>query len=166
MSERRVFVYVMTHTGDPDERGCWGCEDCMGRKRAYPYDAVIGVGGVEAMDHGFGGKVKWIGIGPHRTYVARKSGPEVRFDHFLEFGTEGCLIPAKLAKHIRRAPRGFMNLTIGEFDEAKKLLAKARKASRSPALAKPIAGSNQADLAYSCSRLPRGQRRPGKRCPR
>jgi hypothetical protein len=62
----------------------------MGSVRGRDFDAVIGVGGIgpEAQENGIAGKVNWIGIGPHKT-VTRKRGPNVTFDHFLNFGTEG-----------------------------------------------------------------------------
>jgi hypothetical protein len=62
----RIFVYVMTHLGDPDTAGCWGCCDCMKEKRDCNYDAVIGIGVAGAIVEGFTGKVAWIGIGLHK----------------------------------------------------------------------------------------------------
>lgn len=87
----RVLVYKRTHTGDPDAKGCFGVYDCMGRVRGYHFDAVIGVGGIghEPQAHGIAGKVNWIGIGPHKVSVGGKSGPEVTFDHFRDFGADG-----------------------------------------------------------------------------
>lgn len=87
----RVLVYKRTHNGDPDANGCFGASDCMGTVRNREYDAVIGVGGIgsEAQSHGIDGEVNWIGIGPHKVYVDDKRGPEVMFDHFLYYGTEG-----------------------------------------------------------------------------
>lgn len=87
----RVLVDKRTHNGDPDANGCFGAYDCMGTVRDREYDAVIGVGGVgpEARSNGIDGQVNWIGIGPHKRYVRGKRGPEVTFDHFLDFGTDG-----------------------------------------------------------------------------
>ena len=31
----------------------------------------------------------WLGIGPHKVPVAGKRGPEVTFDHFLDYGLRG-----------------------------------------------------------------------------
>lgn len=154
----------MTHLGDPNEQGCWGCCNCMGIKRSYKYNAVIGVGGVGAEPYGFGGKLKWIGIGPHKTPVAGKSGPEVTFDHFRDFGTKGRKIPRKLAAHIRKAPRGFMNLTSAELAEAKEIVKAAKNAPRSPAGAKRSAAYDQGGKDL-CSRSPKEQQLPRMRCP-
>lgn len=90
-STMRILVYKRTHDGDPDQAGCFGACDCMGTVRNWQYDAVIGVGGVgsEPIANGIAGKINWIGIGPHKTFVNGKRGPEVRFDHFLNFGKAG-----------------------------------------------------------------------------
>jgi hypothetical protein len=87
----RVLVYKRTHNGDPDENGCFGAYDCMGAVRGRDFDAVIGVGGVgpEAQANGIAGKVNWIGIGPQKVPTKGKRGPEVMFDHFLDYGTRG-----------------------------------------------------------------------------
>jgi hypothetical protein len=87
----RILVYKRTHGGDPDANGCFGVYDCMGTIRDREYEAVIGVGGIgrEAKANGIDGRVNWVGIGPHKRYVRGKRGPEVRFDHFLDFGSDG-----------------------------------------------------------------------------
>jgi hypothetical protein len=87
----RVLVYKRTHNGDPDAKGCFGAYDCMGAIRDRDFDAVIGVGGVglEAQANGIAGKINWIGIGPHKFAVRGKRGPEILFDHFLNFGNGG-----------------------------------------------------------------------------
>jgi hypothetical protein len=129
----RVFVYVMTHPGDPDQNGVWGCNDCMGEKRGWNYDAVIGVGGVQFK--GFSGKVKWIGIGPQKHASSDKRGPEVTFDYFCDDAViESQIIPEVLARRIRKAPRGFMRLTEEESRAAKKILGLANTSTRSTAL--------------------------------
>ena len=87
----RILVYKRTHDADPDQDGYFGAYDCMGCVRNLQYDAVIGVGGVgpEAIANGISGKINWIGIGPHKSFVQGKRGPEVTFDHFLDFGKNG-----------------------------------------------------------------------------
>lgn len=87
----RVLVYKRTHNGDPDPNGCFGAYDCMGAVRDRNFDAVIGVGGIgpEAVRNRIDGKVNWIGIGPLKVYVSGKRGPEITFDHYLYYGTEG-----------------------------------------------------------------------------
>ena len=42
----RTFIYKRTHKGDPDKRGRFGINDCMGRDRSFDFNAVIGVGGI------------------------------------------------------------------------------------------------------------------------
>ena len=87
----RILVYKRTHNGDPDSYGCFGAYDCMGTVRNREFDAVIGVGGVgpEAQANGIAEQINWIGIGPLKNYVRGKRGPEVTFDHFLDYGTDG-----------------------------------------------------------------------------
>jgi hypothetical protein len=150
----RIFVYVMTHLGDPDQHGCWGCHNCMGEKRSWDYEAVIGVGGVGAKADGFSGKLKWIGRGPHKRTVGKR-GPKVTFDHFLDFGTEGPEIrkmAPKLAEKLKKAPRGFINLSTDEQAEAEKLLELAMKSPPSSALAKRGAAYDQIGAKDLCWR--------------
>ena len=87
----RILIYKRTHDGDPNQNGCFGAYDCMGSVRNYRYDAVIGIGGIghEAIASGISGKINWIGIGPHKSFVHGKRGPEITFDHFLDFGKDG-----------------------------------------------------------------------------
>jgi len=87
----RVLVYKRTHVGDPDARGRFGIDDCMGQDRSWHYDAVVGVGGLGAQPrwHHIARKVTWIGIGPHKTEVVGKRGPLVTFDRFRLFDDMG-----------------------------------------------------------------------------
>jgi transcriptional regulator with XRE-family HTH domain len=134
------FIYVMTHLSDPDANGCWGRgwggDDCMGEKRSLKYDAVIGVGGVGAKVERFAGKLKWIGIGPHKCHVDGKRGPDVTFDHFLDFGIQGPVFEKeapKLAARLKKAKRFFKRIrTTNERAELDKLLEMARNAPPSP----------------------------------
>jgi hypothetical protein len=107
----------------------------MGTKRGWGYDAVIGVGAVQAEEYGFAGKVKWIGI--TRTWAdVGKRGPEVTFEHFRYFEKNLPTVPPRLAARIRRAPRGFMSLTRREQEEADELLELAKHAAPSQAAAR------------------------------
>lgn len=92
----RILVYKRTHNGDPDADGCFGAFDCMGKVRDRAFDAVVGVGGIgsEAVSNGIDRQVNWVGISPHKRHVAGKRGPEVLFDYFLYFGTDGPSFPA------------------------------------------------------------------------
>jgi hypothetical protein len=87
-------MYKRTHPGDPDVRGRFGIQDCMGRVRTWAFDAVIGVGGISAEPESYGlaGRVNWIGIGPHKRAVANKRGPIVTFDHFVLYGSRGPIL--------------------------------------------------------------------------
>ena len=120
----RILVYKRTHNGDPDHNGCFGAHDCMGAVRALNYDAVIGIGGVgaEARSWGIDGKVNWIGIGPQKTYAPGNRGPQVTFDHFLDFGTRGPAFPTlapTLAERVySRNVRYVLHLAGQEYAEA------------------------------------------------
>ncbi len=125
----RVLIYKRTHNGDPGPAGCFGIHDCMGQFRGRDYGAVIGVGGIgsEPKAHGIDGKVNWIGIGPDKTDVPRKRGPEVTFDHFLYFGSDGsdfCTLASNLAKRIysKNIRVLMIDLSEGEHPEVKKIL--------------------------------------------
>lgn len=132
----RILIYKRTHNGDPDQNGCFGVYDCMGKVRKRDFDAVIGVGGIgpEAKANGIAGKINWIGKGPHKKSARGKHGPIVTFDHFLDFGTEGPDFSSKAPKLAKRMYSGKVrhlmdSLTEEEYKEAGKIL---RMAERSP----------------------------------
>jgi hypothetical protein len=135
----RIFVYLMTHSDDPSEDGQWGCCDCMGQKRGWNYDAVIGIGGLGAHKHVFCGKVKWVGITPHKNRAPSKSGPNVTFEFFHDFETDGLIVrevAPKLAARVKKSRRGFMNLTVKQQEEAEGILENAKHAAHSPLVSK------------------------------
>jgi len=90
----RTLIYKRTHSGDPDPKiGVFGNHDCMGGVRAWPFDAVIGVGGVGEEPRGLGiaGRLTWIGIGPQAIdHTAR--GPQLIFRHFWYRGEQGPIL--------------------------------------------------------------------------
>jgi hypothetical protein len=107
--------------------------------RSWPFDAVIGIGGVgrEAEHRGIAGKLTWVGIGPRRTGNRRR--PCVTFDHFLYYGKKGALfekMAPTLARHIyTRNVRTIMDsLSDKERAETERILRTALKAPASPAL--------------------------------
>jgi hypothetical protein len=153
----KILVYVMTHLGDPNDRGVWGCFNCMGNKRSWNYDAVIGVGGVGAESDGFRGKVKWIGKGPHKSAFRVKGmvRHKVTFDHFLDFGTSGPSVPRGLARRMQTARRGLINLTPAQKAEAEKLVRRARNAP--PSRARAGRTGEQADSEEACKKLVKKQ---------
>ncbi|MGH8273791.1 MAG: hypothetical protein ACRES9_05995 [Gammaproteobacteria bacterium] len=131
-----TLVYKRTHCGDPDpETGVFGCNDCMGRIRAWYFDAVIGIGGKgdEPKRNQIARKLTWIGIGPH------KDGDPllVTFDHFLYCGADGPLLEIKAPK---LATRMYDNnarfikdsFSAEEYSEVCKILRIAEHAPSSP----------------------------------
>ena len=90
-STMRILIYKRTHRGDPDARGIFGINDCMGSVRDFHYDAVIGIGGIgeEPQAHGIAGTINWIGIGPRKVRIDHRRGALVTFDHFLFHDTAG-----------------------------------------------------------------------------
>jgi hypothetical protein len=68
----------------------------MGTVKAWNYDAVIGIGGIgpEPLRKGIGGKLTWVGIGPHKLFdnPKRPNNPRVTFDHFWYRGESGPLL--------------------------------------------------------------------------
>lgn len=79
---QKILVYKRTHRNDPDTRGRFGIEGCMGRVRAFPFDAVIGVGGTSAwpQSEGIARKVNWVGRYPRkRPNPVDPRGPLVTF---------------------------------------------------------------------------------------
>jgi hypothetical protein len=88
MNEKtEILVYKRDHFGDPNNDGVFGCHDCMGVVRDWPFTAVIGIGGIGDQVHpDIRGRISWIGVGVHRRAVPAKydyRGPLILFDHFL-----------------------------------------------------------------------------------
>lgn len=87
----RTLIYKRTHKGDPGPEGWFGIHDCMGPVREWGFEAVIGVGGISAkpVKQGLAEKVNWIGIGARKTLAPGKRGPDVTFEHFRFYGSDG-----------------------------------------------------------------------------
>jgi hypothetical protein len=125
----RILTYKRTHTGDPDEQGRFGINDCMGKVRDSDYDAVIGVGGVgkEAQSKEIDGKITWIGVNPTKEEIKGMRGSIVTFENFVLFDQNGPFLhelAPNLAKRIyegrvRHLLKGY---TPEEYEEAKELL--------------------------------------------
>lgn len=64
----KILIYKRTHQNDPDRFGRFGIQGCMGRVRAFPFDAVIGVGGISSWPQaeGIARKVNWVGRHPRK----------------------------------------------------------------------------------------------------
>lgn len=134
---RRVLVYKRTHEGDPDpETGVFGNDDCMGKVRRWEYDAVIGVGGVRPWIefHEIAKKLTWVGIGPlKRDRSGSRRGPQVTFDHFRYWGSEGPLLEGvawALARRLfeKHARALLVTPSSAEWTEVKRLLNRAKSA--------------------------------------
>ena len=86
----KILIYKRTHKGDPDSKGIFGNQDCMGKVRNWNYDAVIGIGGKapwkEDQDIKF--KINWIGLEPKKVESSGR-GPRVVFSNFALFEESG-----------------------------------------------------------------------------
>ena len=165
------MIYKRTHSGDPDpSSGVFGNNDCMGSVRGWQYDAVIGIGGIgpEPRRKGIGGKLTWVGIGPHRVdNLSKPRNPKVSFDHFWYLGEGGPLIevlyPA-LAKRmyeknvrvlVHRSPATKGGCQIDLHREVLKILRRAKAASSSPGLRGREAGPSMTACRKSGAKLVR-----------
>lgn len=85
-----TLVYKRTHRGDPDERGIFGVDDCMGRVRRLDFNAVIGVGGKrpDSGHEGIARRVNWIGIGREERGM-NKRGPCWSFEFYRLLNDDG-----------------------------------------------------------------------------
>ena len=134
----RVMIYKRTHTGDPDESGCFGIRLCMGRVRKRDFDAVIGVGGVgrEPIHEGIDRKITWIGIRPHQVGVGDDGYPLLAFEHFYLKDEKGLLLIEKAPTLAKRlfAEYGPRTLMVETNDEIETILRLAKRSPPSPAL--------------------------------
>jgi hypothetical protein len=138
----RILIYKRTHKGDPDRKGCFGIEDCMGKVRSYEFDAVIGVGGIGRMPRAqrISGKVNWIGLGS-RKGRRQGRGPLVMFDHFVLYEEKGpnfqSIAPALARRMYLRNARVLLNFTDTEKAEVARLLGLAKTAPPSSGVSLP-----------------------------
>lgn len=137
----RTFIYKRTHKRDPDSKGRFGIEDCMGRLRSCDFDAVVGVGGIGAWARaeGISAKLNWIGIGPRKTNLRGGRGPLVTFDRFVLFEEHGAdfrSIAPTLARRLlySKAPRYLFSDKFSKVEraEVRRLLRLAQNAPPSP----------------------------------
>jgi hypothetical protein len=138
---RLTLVYKRTHHGDPNDQGVFGCNDCMGRVRAWPFEAVIGIGGMgSTVEPDMAGRVNWIGIGPHKFPAPPDyNGPLVMFDHFLDCNSWEVMVcdeaPNLAARMYGVNVRTTMRFNRPTQSEIEELLAWAEESPPSPALA-------------------------------
>ncbi len=122
----RIYVYKRDHPGDPSPEGEFGANDCMGDCRAKEFDAVIGFGGKgrSAVSNELQGKIGWVGVGiQSRIMIRNHRGPVIRFEHFINYGTDGTQVPNEIVETVGLGRRGKV-LTVGKtgYDEAKLIL--------------------------------------------
>lgn len=93
----KILVYRRDHTGDPNnETKTFGINDCMGSKRDWEYDAVIGIGGLKPSCIGIKEKITWVGITPTSRNDATKDDIERMKAHNPAFkGFRGRLVTFK-----------------------------------------------------------------------
>jgi hypothetical protein len=147
-----TLIYKRTHCDDPDSQtGVFGNEDCMGSKRAWPFDAVVGVGGISPWSDykGIARKITWIGV--YAKIVdcpddRLRRGPCLKFKHFWYRGEDGPLLEApeypnlahrmydnKHTRFIIHSPERSNNYKLDQ--EVEKILGLAKAESRSGQLA-------------------------------
>ncbi len=89
--DARVLIYKRTHKGDPDQRGQFGINCCMGSFRSRDYYAVIGIGGTSErpVADGIDRKLNWIGVGAKRHPINDGTQHLVTFDRFVLYEDAG-----------------------------------------------------------------------------
>lgn len=134
-----VFIYKRTHRGDPDYRGVFGINDCMGSMRNREFDAVIGIGVQQPWlgDEEIALKINWIGITPVK-HRSDNRGSLVTFSKYCLYDEKGPLIndiAPKLYKYmyIDTHRRSLMSTSLPSniYDEVKEILKSANKCSPS-----------------------------------
>lgn len=130
-----VLIYKRTHTGDPNEDGIFGINDCMGKVRNRNYDAVIGIGGKRpcAGDEEIAFKINWIGITPIK-YKGTDRGSYVKFKKFYLYDEKGILLSEiapnlyqYMYKDANRRVVMSSSLPLNIFDEVLKILSLAKE---------------------------------------
>jgi hypothetical protein len=130
----KTLVYKRTHRGDPNEQGCFGIEDCMGRVRGYEFDSAIGVGGIsrQPRSQDIAAKINWVGLGAHKIAVGNRKAPVVTFEHFALYEEKGKNIrnvAPTLANHLlSKNARVLVNFSTEEQQEIRKILRMAKDA--------------------------------------
>jgi hypothetical protein len=87
----RILTYKRTHIGDPDNRGIFGINDCMGTIRNRGFDAVVGIGSKSPWNDSIdiAGKVTWVGVGPFRMKSPTHRGDLIAFERFILLDGDG-----------------------------------------------------------------------------
>ena len=92
------------------------------------------------MSNGIDGEINWVGIGPDKRHVEGKRGPEVLFDHFRYYGTEGpdfrTHAPQLAARMYGDNVRSILDgMSAAEQDEAEGIVRLAADSPPSPGMA-------------------------------
>ncbi|MFW0973002.1 hypothetical protein ACEWAL_23350, partial [Vibrio parahaemolyticus] len=128
---KNILVYKRTHVGDPNGKGEFGVNDCMGEIRDYDFDAVIGVGGLgnEPCSYGIDRKINWVGIKPTRMNGSEAHRADIlKFEKFVLLESSGPIFEPMaplLAKRLYQdgARFVFTSMTDKEREEARNILA-------------------------------------------
>lgn len=93
----KILIYKRTHVGDPSANRQFGSAGCMGRVRAFPFDAIIGVGGIggQPVQQNLAGRINWVGRNPKRlANPIDQRGPLVCFQQrdFMLFESHGPML--------------------------------------------------------------------------
>lgn len=118
----RILTYKRTHIGDPDIRGIFGINDCMGSIRGYKFDAVIGIGGIslEPRYYEIDRKINWIGVGPKKSAIKLGFSPTMTFSHFALYEDKGPLLESFAPNFAKRMYNSGARFLISDYTEEEK----------------------------------------------
>ena len=132
----RILTYKRTHTGDPNDGGVFGVNNCMGRVRDLSYHAVIGIGGIgaEPRSYNIDGKITWVDICPTKIPGEEGHGVIVTFQRFVLFDAAGPALSSLAPALAKRMYQGRVRyLLVGYSDseqaEAEGIIAWAMEAT-------------------------------------
>lgn len=154
----KILIYKRTHKGDPNEKGIFGCHDCMGRIRNWKYDAVIGIGGKRPWkgNEDIKYKINWIGINP-KIKVEGKRADAIVFSNFKLYEEKGPDIEKEfpmLFKYMYGSKKRFdmsSKLPDEVFTEIQEILNYAKDSPQSEAYdIDKLENSEQKESTYSC----------------
>ncbi|MCK7460151.1 hypothetical protein [Idiomarina aminovorans] len=118
----RILTYKRTHTGDPDNRGVFGINDCMGTVRNRVFDAVVGIGSETPWPDAseIAGKVTWVGVGPYRMHSSMHRGDLVAFEQFVLLDDQGPSFEQLAPKLSKRFYEGGARSILSSYSPAEK----------------------------------------------
>lgn len=118
----RILTYKRTHTGDPDNRGIFGINDCMGTIRNRQFDAVVGIGSKSPWSDSIeiAGKVTWIGVGPFRMKSPTHRGDLIAFERFILLDGDGPLFEEAAPNLAKRFYKGNARSILNSYSKAEK----------------------------------------------